>query len=290
METRPCDTRTKMEEDLLRKRWRAIIDRCQKTTCNNYKNYGGRGITVCDRWLVFDNFKADMGYIPKGMSIGRKDNDGPYSPDNCRWETQREQVRNKRNTLLIEIDGEAKMPIEWSEETGISESTIKSRFYSGKKGSTIISEERLPFPLGATTKHGFLATGVKTPKEYARWFSMKNRCYSVNSKGYISNGSRGIKVCDRWKDSFVTFLEDMGYMPEGKTFLCRSDDNKDYSPENCFWGTKADVACNREKATYITHNSERLSLSEWSRRMGIRKDTLMYRYKKYGNLVGKQAA
>jgi hypothetical protein len=76
--------------------WQAIIQRCTNPRSHAWKDYGGRGITVCERWRVFENFLADMGEKPVGRSIDRIDNDGNYEPGNCRWATGSEQQRNKR--------------------------------------------------------------------------------------------------------------------------------------------------------------------------------------------------
>jgi len=113
--------------------WAKLIDRCVNPRNNSFEHYGGRGISVCDRWKhSFENFLADMGPRPSPQhSIERSNNDGNYDPKNCFWATRKEQANNTSRTRRIVAFGEALTLPQWSRRTGLPETTIRSRLRSG---------------------------------------------------------------------------------------------------------------------------------------------------------------
>lgn len=107
--------------------WRAMLDRCENKTYREYPDYGGRGIKICERWHDFNNFYADMGARPKGMTLDRIDNNGNYEPSNCRWATAKTQSNNRRSNTLITYKGRTQTLQQWADETGICSGTISQR-------------------------------------------------------------------------------------------------------------------------------------------------------------------
>lgn len=113
-------------------RWVSMIGRCTNPTNPAYENYGGRGITVCNRWRhSFEAFAADMGMFPPGTSLERRDNNGPYSPDNCYWAPRLTQANNKRNNRLITWESATHTLAEWARLTGLSTNLIGDRLRRG---------------------------------------------------------------------------------------------------------------------------------------------------------------
>lgn len=107
--------------------WRGMRMRCQSPNATSYELYGGRGITICPEWDDFWTFAFDMGDRPPGTTLDRKDNDGPYSPENCRWASAYEQQRNGANAVFLTHNGETLCVTDWSKRFGITQSAISHR-------------------------------------------------------------------------------------------------------------------------------------------------------------------
>ncbi len=113
--------------------WESMKYRCLRPTHKFYRLYGGRGIKICDRWInSFQNFLEDMGHKPTPKhSLDRIDNDKGYFPENCRWATKREQVRNRSDNVWVSLEGKTLMLIDWAKLTGVNFNTIKTRLRRG---------------------------------------------------------------------------------------------------------------------------------------------------------------
>jgi hypothetical protein len=111
--------------------WSGMLQRCRDPNRKDYPRYGGAGVTVCDRWLSFETFLADMGERPAGRTLDRVDGSKGYEPGNCRWATPTEQNRNTSANRVIEAHGE-RMPLSaWAERTGINSRTLLARLRRG---------------------------------------------------------------------------------------------------------------------------------------------------------------
>ena len=123
--------------------WQGMKERCYNPSNARYKDYGGRGIKVCDRWLDpnygFENFYNDMGDPPEGMSLDRKDNNGDYEPENCRWATHREQMNNTRANRRLIFNGEDLTVAQWAVRLSVSREAIMGRKDRGWSDEKIIT-------------------------------------------------------------------------------------------------------------------------------------------------------
>jgi len=110
--------------------WSSMLARCGNPKNSAYPRYGGRGIVVCERWRKFENFLADMGQRPSGMSLDRyPNNDGNYEPGNCRWATCTEQSLNTRSNRLVTFNGRTQSVTEWEREYGFQRGTLHQRLF-----------------------------------------------------------------------------------------------------------------------------------------------------------------
>lgn len=123
--------------------WHSMLRRCRRPSCREFSRYGGRGITVCSRWIGpggFDAFLSDMGHRPSPThSLDRKNNDGNYEPGNCRWATRSEQANNRSTTKTVVFDGETMTIQELANRTGLRRQLIYSRLRNGRTVQEAIS-------------------------------------------------------------------------------------------------------------------------------------------------------
>ena len=112
--------------------WTAMKQRCENPKLKGFKDYGGRGIKVCERWQTFENFLADMGERPSpGHSVDRINNDGNYEPGNCRWATRVTQSNNRRSSLRIEFNGATHTAAEWERLLGLRTGWVSTKLKKG---------------------------------------------------------------------------------------------------------------------------------------------------------------
>ena len=137
-------------------------------------------------------------------------------------------------------------------------------------------------------KHGqtrlgdkFLKNKVRS-KAYSTWTNIKQRCYAVTNPLYKDYGGKGIKICQSWLDSFENFLHDMGDVSDSKNFLCRKDNNKDYEPDNCYWGTKSE-----QSDAQFTYGGETRTLTDWAKIKNLKYSTLRARIYVHGWAIEK---
>jgi len=113
--------------------WKSMLARCLNPSSPAFVHYQKRGITVCERWRVFDAFLADMGTRPDGTSLDRIDNNGHYEPGNCRWATKREQGNNRTTNQVVEYRGQRYTIAELARATGVSKDVLRARLVRSKR-------------------------------------------------------------------------------------------------------------------------------------------------------------
>jgi len=118
------------------------------------------------------------------------------------------------------------------------------------------------------------ARGRKQSPEYSTWHAMKRRCYGENTKSYKNYGGRGIKVCDRWLNSFENFYEDMGSKPSHELTLDRIDNNGNYELGNCRWGTEEQQRRNKRTNVWIEYDGMRMIQRDWAKHFRVNYSSL----------------
>lgn len=130
-----------------------------------------------------------------------------------------------------------------------------------------------------TRKHG---ESRRITPEYRAWKHINNRCFNPNNKSYPNYGARGIKVCRRWRNSYEHFLEDMGRRPSPRLQIERVDNDGDYAPSNCIWGTRKEQANNKRNNVRISHAGVTKTIAQWADAIGVRDYIVRKRYKQCG--------
>lgn len=119
--------------------------------------------------------------------------------------------------------------------------------------------------------------GMRSRPEYSVWVDIRRRCYSPHRAEYAIYGGRGITMSDEWRESFVTFINDMGSRPTSKHQIDRIDNDGPYSKDNCRWSTPSENSNNRRSSALLTLYGETMSISQWARKLGVFKMTLVKR-------------
>lgn len=121
----------------------AMMQRCYNPKNPQFRNYGGRGISVCDKWQTFAGFFEDMGNPAPKLTLERKNNNGNYEKENCSWATRHEQAHNRSSTNLIEIGGEKTSLSEWARRASISRGAIQKRYNKGLRGYELLQPAKI---------------------------------------------------------------------------------------------------------------------------------------------------
>lgn len=154
-------------EPPLYRTWYGMLQRCYKPNVRGFNHYGGRGITVCERWRKsFVAFAQDMGERPDGYSLDRINNDGNYEPGNCRWATQKMQCRNMRTTGKVTIEGITYIVAHLAEMSGLKTDTIVKRAKQLKTLQEVLDPKRRVFYEGLSMSPNFGKTHCNFDHEY----------------------------------------------------------------------------------------------------------------------------
>jgi len=214
--------------------WAGMIQRCTNPKDPEFKNYGARGVKVCDSWREdFNAFYSDMGPKPEGTSLDRADNDGNYEPENCHWVNNITQASNKRSNKRYTLGKLDFTASEWSRLTGVPAKEIIRRI--DKIGWTI--HRALTEPVAP-----------RKPRSDAKsiWKNLKQRCDNPNHISYKYYGGKGVSYSEEFK-TYEGFIAVMGERPSPQHSIDRIDPDGNYEPGNVRWILSARQARNTSR-------------------------------------------
>lgn len=175
--------------------WQSMRRRCLSPGFRQWADYGGRGISICPEWDDFHQFVEDMGPRPSSThSIDRIDNDGPYSPGNCRWATKKEQQRNQRTTRRVTIEGQEYLVAALAELSGLKHETIVQRAESGMAYDLVVAKTRYPFMGGWK-----LAVAARVRNQREATHCKHGHQWTAENTSITPQGWKRCKACHRAK-------------------------------------------------------------------------------------------
>jgi len=145
------------------------------------------------------------------------------------------------------------------------------------RGPSLLKKTDPSRSCGCLARQAAKTHGMVRAPEYGVWRNMYQRCTNPNNPQYHNYGGRGIKVCQRWRESFENFYADMGPRPSSQHSIDRINTNGDYTPSNCRWATPVQQSNNKNDNRLITYRGQTRTLSEWARLTGISKSSLSWR-------------
>lgn len=202
--------------------WCNIMARCYKPYATHFDRYGGRGITVCDRWHDFWLFASDVGEKPTPQhTIDRIDNDGPYHPDNWQWATRAEQQKTTHWALKVVIDGEEIRAADIARSVGVTARTIKNRADRGLSIDQIMSPDKLHAPIKRHVVEKAWA------KRRAQTHCKRGHEFTPENTYIDKKGCRCCRVCinaksQAWRDK----IRSQGFDPSKPAALRKDSSNK----------------------------------------------------------------